>query len=104
MIKATNQNFDNIVNSPKLVIVDFNAAWCGPCKSLGQTIAKLEVPYQNNVSFASCDIDNNGELVERFGIRSVPTMILFKDGEQVKKIVGAVSQQQLENEIKVFLQ
>lgn len=103
MIKATNNNFDELIKSDKLVLVDFFATWCGPCKMLGQTIGELENPHQNDTVFVSVDIDKNPELLERFSIRSIPTMIFFKNGKQIHRSSGAVSEAVLESTIQGFL-
>lgn len=83
----TKENFDEIIGGEKLVLVDFFATWCGPCKMLGPILEQIS-EERDDVIIAKCDIDECMEIAQRFGIMSVPTMILFKQGEEKAKEIG----------------
>ncbi len=87
MLKLNNSNFDETINSG-VTLVDFWATWCGPCKMLAPTIEDLANMYEGVVKVAKVDVDENGDLAQRFGIMSIPTVIIFKDGEIVDKLIG----------------
>ena len=80
-------NFDNTVANG-LVLVDFWATWCGPCKMLAPTIDAIATEYKDRVVVGKVDVDESEALARRFGIMSIPTLFLFKDGEVVEKLVG----------------
>lgn len=80
-------NFDE-VTSKGVVLVDFWATWCGPCKMLASTIEELAKDYEGRVVVGKVDVDENEELARRFGIYSIPTVLIFKDGECVNTVIG----------------
>ncbi len=83
------QNFDEFVkNSKKTVLVDFFATWCGPCKMLAPVLESIQEEVGENVDIFKVDIDESMDLAKSFGIMSVPTMIIFKGGEEVNRFVG----------------
>jgi thioredoxin 1 len=84
----TADSFDGAVASGK-VLVDFWADWCGPCKMLAPIIEELSEEYSDTVKFAKVDVDAAGEIAERYGISSIPTVMLFQNGEAIGSIVGA---------------
>ncbi len=83
----TKENFDDIIGGEKLVLVDFFATWCGPCKMLGPILEQIS-EERDDVIIAKCDIDECMDITQRFGIMSVPTMILFKQGKELTKEIG----------------
>ena len=83
-------NFDDIKASA-VALVDFNATWCGPCKMMAPILNDLSEAYAGKVDFYGVDTDENSELAQQFGIMSIPTLIIFKDGNAVAKRVGAAS-------------
>jgi thioredoxin 1 len=83
------KNFDEAIKNP-LVLIDFWADWCMPCKMLGPTIEQLSEEYKGKVFVGKVDVDGNQELAEKYGIMSIPNLIIFKDGKPVENIVGAV--------------
>jgi thioredoxin 1 len=87
VVHLTEQSFDSGI-SKGYTLVDFWAEWCGPCKALAPTIDKIADDYKNKVTVAKVDIDANPGIPAKFGIRGIPTVILFKDGQQVDLFVG----------------
>lgn len=90
-IEITDANFDQIINTDKPVLVDFWAEWCGPCKMIGPLVEELAGEYEGVAVIGKLDVDNNPNISAKFGIRSIPTLLVFKNGEIVDKQVGAVS-------------
>ena len=87
-MRIINKNeFDQVISSGA-VLVDFYADWCGPCKMLGPVLEGLSKEYEGKVEIVKVNVDNDGEIAQRFGIMSIPTLILFKDGQQIKQVVG----------------
>lgn len=90
IVIITNENFESeVVNSDKPVMVDFWANWCGPCKGLAPIIDEIADEYSDKVKVCKVDVDANGELSMQFRVMSIPTVIFFKNGEQVLREVGA---------------
>ncbi len=93
-LHITDANFNEVLTNNAVVVVDFGAAWCGPCKSLQPIIDKIATAYEGRAAVGKIDIEESPETTEEFAIRSVPTILFFKNGEMVpgKKIVGATSE------------
>jgi thioredoxin 1 len=87
---ATDSTFDQLVNSPTPVLVDFWAEWCGPCKRIGPTVDQLASEYAGRLVVAKMNVDENPSVPMRFGVRGIPTLMMFKGGEMIDTIVGAV--------------
>jgi len=82
-------DFDNVLNAGKPVFVDFWAPWCGPCRIVGPIIEELAPNYDGKAVIAKLNVDDNPVVAQRFGVTSIPTMMMFKDGKLVDRIVGA---------------
>lgn len=89
-------NFEEIINSKPVALVDLWAAWCGPCRMLSPTVDDIAEEFEGRVAVAKCNVDDNDELAAQFGVRSIPTLLFFKDGQLVDKTVGLVSKQEIE--------
>lgn len=104
ILEVTDDSFDSeIVNSDIPAMVDFWAEWCGPCKMVGPVVEELAGEYQGKIKIAKMDVDNNRQTPTKFGIRNIPTLILFKDGEVKNTIIGAQSKSAIEEELKKLL-
>jgi len=84
-----------IETSPKLVLVDFWAEWCAPCRMLAPTFEKLSETYGNSVTFAKVNVDELPEIAEKYAIRSIPTLLLLREGKVIERLVGLRPQQEL---------
>ena len=103
--KVTDSTFEQeVIDAGDSVLVDFWADWCGPCHAISPVIEKLASEYQGRLRVAKVNVDENPEAPARFGIRSIPTMILFKDGELKEKVVGVQTKSQLNSLINRYVE
>ena len=89
LLKVNDDNFESeVINSNIPVLADFNATWCGPCKMLAPTVEKLAGEYEGRIKTVSIDVDEAGQTAGKYGIMSIPCLIIFKNGEPVNRAVG----------------
>ncbi len=99
-IELTDQNFDEVVlQSDKPVIVDFWAEWCGPCRMVGPIVEEIGNDYTDKAVVGKLDVDSNPNVTRKYGIRNIPTVLFFKNGEVADKQVGAVPKSNLVNKL-----
>ena len=104
LAEVTDENFKNeILESPTPALVDFWAAWCGPCRAIAPVVEELATQFQNQLKVGKLNVDENPKIPGQYGIRAIPTLILFKNGTVVEQITGAVSKNTLETAIKKTL-
>ncbi|MBN2348576.1 MAG: thioredoxin [Bacteroidales bacterium] len=102
-IELTDANFDEVVlKSDKPVIVDFWAEWCGPCRMVGPIVKEIAEEYKEKVVVGKLDVDSNPGVSAKFGIRNIPTLLFFKNGEVADKQVGAVPKSNILKKLEVL--
>lgn len=103
-ITFTDDNFNDLVlKSDKPVLVDFWAVWCGPCKAIAPSIEELSVELEGKVVIGKLDVDSNPEISMKYGIMSIPTLLVFKNGEIVDKMVGSAPKAAINDKLKKYL-
>ena len=97
IVHTTDGNFDaDVTNNEKAVLIDFWAEWCGPCKMIAPLLDEVAGKYEEQLDVVKLNVDENPNTAQKFGIRSIPTLILFKDGAVQAQIMGAMPKSQLE--------
>ena len=102
-LQINDENAKELIASGKPVVIDFWAEWCGPCRMVAPIIDELAQEYEGRVTIGKMDVDNNDDVVGQFGIRNIPTVLFFKNGEVVDKIVGATSKDKFVQKIEALL-
>lgn len=97
--QLTDNELAEVLTSERLVVIDFWAEWCGPCKKISPIVDELATEYEGKVDIYKCDVDENSEVCEKFGIRNIPTLIFLKNGEVVDRHVGTATKSQLAEKI-----
>ena len=102
-VTITSENFENLKNGELPLVVDFWATWCGPCRMVGPVVSELAKEYDGKIVVGKCDVEDNEDMAAEFGIRNIPTILFFKGGQVVDKIVGAQSKAALDEKFKSIL-
>ena len=103
VVEITDQNFQEITGQPGLSMVDFWAVWCGPCRMVAPIVEQLADEYAGQVTVGKLDVDANTRTATQFNVRSIPTILFFRDGKVVDQVIGAVPRPALESKIKQHL-
>ncbi|MGL4364039.1 MAG: thioredoxin [Bacteroidales bacterium] len=103
-LEITDANFEQeVLKSTKVVMVDFWAEWCGPCRAIAPSIEEIAIEYEGKAIVGKMDVDSNDQIPVKFGIRNIPTVLFFKNGELVDKIVGGATKSTFEEKLKSLL-
>lgn len=102
-LQITDANLEEVLQTDKLVVIDFYADWCGPCKVVGPIIDEVSKEYKDKVVIGKVDVDNNDEAATKYNIRNIPTILFIKNREIVDKVVGVTSKKPLVEKINQLL-
>lgn len=102
-LQFTDATFDEVLNSNTVVVADFWAEWCGPCRMVGPSIEQLAEEYAGKAAIGKVDIEENDDLATQYAIRNIPTVLFFKNGQLVDKMVGAAPKTAYEEKLKSLL-
>jgi len=102
-VTITNENFESYKNGAMPFVIDLWATWCGPCRAIAPIIAELAEKYDGKIIVGKCDVEEADEVAAELRIRNIPTILFFKNGEQVDKLVGAVPKAKIEEKFQALL-
>ena len=102
-VTITNENFASLKAGDQPLVVDFWATWCGPCRMVGPVISELAEAYDGKIVVGKCDVEENEDIAVDYGIRNIPTILFFKGGEVVNKLVGAQPKAKIDEAIQQLL-
>lgn len=103
MVTITTENLNEYKNGSLPLVIDLWATWCGPCKQLAPIVEELAGEYEGKIVVGKCDIEENEDVAFEFGVRNIPTLLFFKDGELVDKYVGFAQKSKLDEKFKALL-
>ena len=99
----SDENFNQIIDENPIVVVDFWAEWCGPCRAMNPIIEELSLIYENKIVFAKLNVDKNPIIPSKYGISSIPTFLIIKNGQVMNSIIGAITQELFEEKLNEYL-
>ena len=102
-VAITSENFESLKNGNLPLVVDLWAPWCGPCRMVGPVISELASQYDGKVVIGKCNVDDEEDIAAELGVRSIPTILFYKNGEVVDKQIGAASKSVFEDKLKAIL-
>jgi thioredoxin 1 len=103
-IEITDENFESeVLKSDKPVLIDFWAVWCGPCKAIAPIVEELANEYDGKAKIGKLDVDSNQQTSIKYGVRSIPTLLIFKDGKLADTIIGAVPKSSIVNKLNAVV-
>ena len=102
-VNITSENFEQLKNGAQPLVVDLWAPWCGPCRMVGPVISELAKEYDGKIVVGKCDVDENEDIAMELGVRNIPTILFFKNGQLVDKFVGAAPKTTLDEKFKALL-
>ena len=102
-VKITTENFESYKNGDLPLVVDLWATWCGPCRMIAPIVIELANEYDGRIVVGKCDVEENDDLTIEFGVRNIPTILFFKDGQLVDKHVGAITKGDLQQKFDALL-
>ena len=102
VLKMTDADFQNTLKNNPLLVVDCYADWCAPCRMIAPFIQEMAVEYSGRVAFSKLDVDHNPQVAIQFGIRSIPTVLFFKNGKLVDQVVGALPKHALKQRVEAL--
>ncbi|MCR4965844.1 MAG: thioredoxin [Bacteroidales bacterium] len=102
-LAITTENFESLVKGDKLVVVDFWATWCGPCRHIAPIVEEVAAEYEGKAVIGKCDTDENGDIAMQFGVMNIPTLVFLKNGQEVDRHVGIISKDELVSKVNQYL-
>ena len=102
-VTITSENFESLKNGEQPLVVDFWATWCGPCRMVGPVISELAQEYDGRIVVGKCDVEENEDIAMEYNIRNIPTILFFKGGQVIDKIVGAQAKARIQEKFDALL-